>query len=79
MEKIKEILIPFLWDGWDQIEVNFMQFYNVDFYQDFGPFLKGENFSSVSVDYLKGILEAYSEDGKEVIKRCKFTATPCED
>jgi len=77
-EKEKETLVPILWDWWDQVEINFMQFYNVEFYENFGPFLKGESFSSVSVDYMRGIIEGYSEDGNEVVKSCKFTAIPLE-
>lgn len=79
MKKIKELLIPILWNGWDQPDTAVLQFHNVEFYEDFGPFSNGEEFSCVTVDHIKCVIEAYSEDGTEIVKTCKFKAIPIND
>lgn len=73
-EKRKEVTIPILWEGWDEPGPGGLQFYEVEFYRDFGPFKEGECFGCVYVDFGKGILEAYTEDGQDVAKRCNFVA-----
>ncbi len=75
-DKIAEIVLPIEWDGWDEIDILFTAFYNVTFVDDFGVFTKGENFTTVSINYGKGTIEAYNEDGTEVIKTQKFIAKP---
>lgn len=74
----KEKTIPFQWEGWDQHDTLFMAFYNVEFLEDFGAFKKGDKFSSVSVDYGKGTIEGYDEEGTNVIAKQNFVAIPIE-
>jgi hypothetical protein len=69
MEKqIQEITIPFKWQGWDQCDILLNFYFTVEFTEDFGVFKKGETFESISVDYSKGLIEAYGEKGESVIK-----------
>jgi len=77
MEKqIQEITIPFKWQGWDQCDILFNFYMGVEFTEDFGVFKKGERFESISVDYSKGIIEAYEENGESVIKTQKMKFLP---
>ena len=73
---VQEIIIPFKWSGWDTQDVLLNSYYEVEFTEDFGAFNKGDIFSSISVDYGKGVVEAYSEDGTEVVKKQMFIAKP---
>jgi len=76
--KHTEKLIPFGWDDWEEHDILLNSYYNVEFTEDFGEFKKGEKFSSITVDYIKGIIEAFigspSDDLK--IKTVTFKATP---
>ena len=74
----KEKTIPFQWENWDQHGTLFMAFYNVEFLEDFGAFKKGDKFSSISVDYGKGTIEGYDEEGTNVIAKQNFVAIPIE-
>lgn len=71
-----ENLFPIEWTSWDPIDTLLLSFYDVKFTEDFGVFKKGESFSSISVDYGKGIIEAYNDEGTEVIKTQKYSTTP---
>lgn len=73
-QRRKEIVIPIEWGGWDSHDILLTSFYEVEFYNDFGPFKAGEKYSSVSIDYQKGIVEAYNEEGTEVVKSCEWKA-----
>lgn len=74
----KETVLPLTWNGWDQADVMIFQFYDVEFTEDFGTFKKGDKFSSISVNYSSGILEAYDEFGQEVVKSQKMVFTPID-
>jgi hypothetical protein len=71
-----EILFPIKWSGWDQLDVLFNTYYDVEFTNDFGLFKEGEKFSSISIDYSKGIIEAYDDNGEKVIKTQKYGCVP---
>lgn len=71
-----EFLLPIKWDGWDQVDILFNSYYNAEFTKDFGCFREGEKFSSISIDYSKGLIEAYNEDGDKVIKSQKYGCVP---
>jgi len=71
---VKEKVFPFTWNGWDSIDVLFNSYYEVEFTEDFGVFKAGEKFSSVSVNYGEGWVEAYNEDGTEFIKKQEYKA-----
>lgn len=77
-KKIQEVIIPFEWSGWDEIDILMNSYYNVKFTDDFGNFKKDEEFSSITVDYQKGLVEGYNDDGSEVAKSQKFKCTPIE-
>lgn len=68
----QEKVLPFKWAGWDDLDTLVFNFYDVIFTGDFGVFKEGESFSSISVFYDKGLIEAYNEEGTEVIKTQAF-------
>jgi hypothetical protein len=71
-----EKTIPFTWEGWDDQDPLAHSYYKVEFVEDFGEFKSGEKFSSIFVDYSAGIIEAYNNEGTEVIKSQKYKAIP---
>lgn len=71
---ISEKTIPFTFQGWDSIDMLFNSYYEARFVKDFGVFKEGEHFSSISVDYSKGIIQAYNKEGTEVIKEQEYIA-----
>lgn len=75
-DKKQEKVLPIQWEGWDEIDILFFSFYNVTFTDDFGVFKKGDTYSSVSVNYQEGVIEAYNEEGTEVIASQSFNAKP---
>jgi hypothetical protein len=79
MEKeFQEVIIPFKWTGWNEMDILMNSYYNVTFTDDFGAFKKNDTFSSITVDYQKGLVEGYNDDGSEVTKSQKFKCTPIE-
>ncbi len=76
MDLKQEKVLPIQWSGWDEIDILFVSFYNVTFTDDFGVFKKGDTYSSVSVNYQEGVIEAYNEEGTEVIASQSFNAKP---
>lgn len=48
-------LMPFEYSEWDGHQ-ELMQFYNVEFLRDCGPFRKGYCYAWLAIDYDKGIL-----------------------
>ena len=57
-----EKILPISWEGWDKQDELSNTYYNVEFIDNFGVFLKGEKFSCVIIDYgngkiIKGLLE----------------------
>lgn len=75
-DKKQEKVLPIQWEGWDEIDILLFSFYNVTFTDDFGVFKKGDTYSSVSVNYQEGVIEAYNEEGTEVIASQSFNAKP---
>lgn len=77
MEKrTKEKTLPIEWEGWDENDVLSLIFYDVKFTDSFGCFEKDDTFTSISVNYGDGIIEAYDELGTNVVKRQEFYFTP---
>ena len=72
----QEKTIPFTWEGWASQDVLANTYYNVTFTENFGVFNAGEKFKSIFVDYEKGIIESYSEEGTEVLKTQLYKAKP---
>jgi len=77
-KEVQELIIPIKWKSWDEFDILANFYFDVTFTNDFGNFKKGENFRSMLVDYQNGLVEGYSEDGKEVMKSQKFKCTPIE-
>lgn len=75
---MKEKILPIEWKGWDQNDILSHNYYDVTFLADFGVFKAGETFSCISVDYGFGFIQAYTEDGTEVVKTQHFVGTPAE-
>jgi hypothetical protein len=74
-----EKTIPFSWNAWDQQDVLHNTYYNVEFLEDFGPFKKGEKFTSIDVNYGEGFIEAYDDKGENVIKCVKYKSIPVNE
>ena len=60
--------------GWDTIDILFHNYYDIEFTEDFGVFKAGEKFKSVALDYGQGVIEAYNDEGTEVVKKQNFVA-----
>lgn len=75
----QEKTLPFQWTGWDMQDTLILSFYEVEFTEDFGSINKGDKFSSISVDYEKGIIEGYDEEGEKIIVAQKFIGTPVKE
>lgn len=62
-------------------------YYNVEFTDSFGSFVKGEKFPFMTVDYGEGTIQADDHDGPVVngfgnlktVKTCRFKATPIDE
>lgn len=73
-KKTQEKTFPFKYNGWDEGcgDYGDIQYYDVEFTEDFGPIKKGQKFDCVFVEHDKGMLQAMinNEDGsiKEDIK-----------
>lgn len=65
MEKVEQTFLGkvlFTFDGWDEIDVAFLQFYNVQF-----PFKSMEEYNGMTVTLqLDGTMEIYDKDAKLV-------------
>lgn len=72
----KEHLFPITWKSWDTVDILFHSYYDVEFTADFGVFREGEKFSSISIDYSKGLIEAYNYEGRQVVKTQKYGCVP---
>jgi len=56
--------LPFSFEGWDEAgDVGDIQFYNVEFNEDFGPFQKGDKCSCVARMDADGSLIEYDNNG----------------
>jgi GTP-dependent phosphoenolpyruvate carboxykinase len=74
----KHNTLPFTYDGWDGCgDEGDIQFYNVEFTEDFGPFKKGRRYNSVARMDSLGILAEYDEEGREGAK-CNIRYTVAE-
>ena len=67
-----EIIFPLNWTAWDKQDELVNTYYDVTFTDDYGVFKKDEKFSSVTIDYAKGFIKAYSSDGLTVEKIQNF-------
>jgi len=59
-ERTQEKAFPFTYDGWDEAGGDYgdVQFYKVEFTEDFGPIKKGSKFDCVVVYHCEGKLVA---------------------
>lgn len=71
-----EKLIPISWNAWDSIDTLFNNYYDIEFTEDFGKFKKGEKYKTISIDYANGRIEAYDEEGENVVKFQNFVGAP---
>jgi len=55
-----------------------LSFYEAEFTEDFGSIKKGDKFSSICVDYGKGIIEGYTDEG-DIIVTQKFIGSPVNE
>lgn len=63
-EKKQERVLPITWEKWDHGgDVAELQFYNVKFTKDFGPFKKDDFVDTLWVSYLEGVVREYASDG----------------
>jgi hypothetical protein len=64
MTRNVEKVLPITWDKWDEAGgFGEIQFYNVQFTQDFGPFKKDDFVDCLFVSQLQGVVREYASDG----------------
>lgn len=81
-ERTLEKGFGFTYDGWDEAGGDYgdVQFYKVEFTEDFGPIKKGERFDCVVVEHCKARLIAQTNDpetgelAKEIVANWKAVA-----
>lgn len=81
-ERNIENAFGFTYDGWDDAGGDFgdIQFYKVEFAEDFGPIKKGDKFDGVCIEHKKARLIAQDFDKetgdliKEIVVNWKATA-----
>lgn len=73
----REKIIPVEWTGWNEIDINCITIYGVTFLEDFGVFKKGENYTSLNVDYGEGFLEYWKNEDER--KYQYFKACPINE
>jgi hypothetical protein len=57
----------FIWhEGWDIQDTMTFSFYNCEILQDFGYLRKGEEYSSIYVDYENGELTPFDDNDQEM-------------
>ena len=71
-----EKIFPITWKAWDEVGILTNQYYDVEFIDEFGEFKKGDKFKTITINYSEGIIEAYNESGKDIIKTQNWTAKP---
>jgi len=81
MAKTQEKGFPFVYDGWDEAGGDYgdVQFYKVEFTEDFGPIKKGNTFDCVLVEHCQARLVAMTTDkeGRQVSETVvNWKATP---
>lgn len=67
--RTREAAFPFTWESWDIVETTAMQFYRVEWEEDFGIFKKGDKHDCMSVSYGEGMIEVWSDDGNVIAKQ----------
>jgi hypothetical protein len=68
MNKKYEKTLPISWESWDDAGGFAIQFYEVEFLDNFGEFKKGEKVGCLFLCPLEGYLCAYDEEGEEIKK-----------
>lgn len=65
-ERTTEKGFGFTYEGWDEGDGEFgdVQFYKVEFTEDFGPIMKGSKFDCVLVEHCKARLIAMTNDAE---------------
>lgn len=58
----------FSWDSFDEVDDQILQFYNCTFKKNFGPFVLGQNVTSITIEFSTGKIEVYldSEDADPI-------------
>lgn len=76
-EKRAEAILPVSCEDGDY-NPNEVILFGVVFDEDFGPFIKGETYTSLSFDHTIGTLIAFSDSGEKV-KGCEVVLMPREE
>jgi len=58
----------FDWENWDSVDEGAMIFYDITMKVDISYIKIGTKFKSVCVDYQRGLLEFYDDEGKPMCK-----------
>lgn len=69
-----EKTIPIDHQGWDG-DMDCLMFYDPVFYEDWGPWKKGDTFSMVTLDFNKRSVTVFDERGRD-LKEVKFVLQP---
>jgi hypothetical protein len=60
-------------------EIETYEFFNVEFYEDFGVYKKGEKYSSLEMDLDGFEIRAYDEHGQVVLQTIEIVMQPVAD
>lgn len=77
MERFKEIILPFEWENWNEVDQTTSEFFNVKFFDNFGEFKKDEEYCCLEVYYYNGVIHAKNEEGDTLIVQ-HFKCIPCD-
>lgn len=73
-EKTKHATLPFMWDDWDEDDVDTLTFYNCDMLEDFGN-IKAGFYGAITVMGQMGIIQATVKDSSKYFEQ-KYKAVP---
>ena len=77
-ERTTDKIFPFSYEGWDEAcgDYGDIQFYGVEFTEDFGPIKKGSQFDCVAIYHTKAQLVAYVYNPQIMETVVNFKAIP---
>lgn len=60
----RETILPIYWEEWDEIDSMSIQFSNVEFYDNWGPFKVGDCVDHVSLNIADGVVTVYNNNNE---------------
>lgn len=67
-ERVEEKILPITWSDWDTCGDNGdLQFYDVEFVKDWGPYKAGQKIDSLCLLLGQGKVVQYDDNGQEIV------------